>query len=95
MLNPQILWSSKLKEKDWEGCLSVPGIRALVPRAKQIQVSFHTRDGMPVTAFYEGFIARIIQHEIDHLAGLSFLERVDNNREMISEAEYKKRIQGS
>jgi peptide deformylase len=78
MLNPQILWQSAATDLFEEGCLSVPGIRCPVARAEQIRVRYLTRKGETVETDYAGFVARIIQHECDHLDGILMLERAEN-----------------
>jgi peptide deformylase len=90
MINPSFEALSENTEKDWEGCLSVPGIRALVPRFKDIRIAYTDEQGHPVEARLHGFVARIFQHEFDHLNGLVFLDRVENNRDIFSESEYLK-----
>jgi peptide deformylase len=92
MLNPEILWCSDESEKGWEGCLSVPGIRGPVSRSTKIGVRYMTRDGLPREEELEGFLARIFQHEYDHINGVVFLDRVNENRELISEREYQRMI---
>jgi peptide deformylase len=88
MINPELLWSSDEKEKGWEGCLSVPGIRGPVPRSIRIGVRYLTRDGALREEEMSGFLARIFQHEFDHISGKVFLDRVENNRELFTEREY-------
>jgi peptide deformylase len=92
IINPEIISHSKETKKDWEGCLSVPGIRGLVPRFKSIKVRYFARKGKIIEKSFNGFIARIFQHEYDHLEGITFLERMDNMKEIISEKEYQKMI---
>ena len=92
MINPEFEPLSNEKEKDWEGCLSIPGIRALVPRYRSIKISFLDRSGNRVVLNSEGFVARVFQHEYDHLDGIVYLDRVDNNQEIISEKEFLKMI---
>ncbi|MBI3342533.1 peptide deformylase [Candidatus Gottesmanbacteria bacterium] len=92
MINPTILSHSKEKKKDWEGCLSIPGIRGLIPRFTSIAIQYMDRSGKKVKGNFSDFIARIIQHEVDHLDGIMFLDRVENNREIISDKEYLKLI---
>jgi peptide deformylase len=92
MLNPEILWCSDESEKGWEGCLSVPGIRGPVSRSTKIGVRYMTRDGLLREEELEGFLARIFQHEYDHINGVVFLDRVNENRELISEREYQRMI---
>jgi peptide deformylase len=90
MINPEFTILSDHIEKDWEGCLSVPGIRALVPRYQNIGVTYTDKTGMTQQTQLEGFVARIFQHEVDHLDGMIYLDRVENNRDIISEAEFFK-----
>jgi peptide deformylase len=92
VINPEVLWVSEEKEKDWEGCLSVPGIRGMVPRPKEIKVRFTTRDGDTVERAFSGFAARVFLHENDHLDGLTWLDQVENNQDIVSEKEYLKAI---
>ena len=72
IINPEILFYSDEIEKDWEGCLSLPNLRAKVPRSERIEVRYFTRDGEEVQKVLEGFLARIFQHEFDHLNGCIF-----------------------
>jgi len=92
MLNPEILWRSDETEKGWEGCLSVPGMRGPVPRSVGIGVRYLTRDGTLCEEELNGFVARIFQHEYDHINGVVFLDRVEDNRELITEREYRRII---
>ena len=95
MINPQIVAHSSEMIKDWEGCLSVPGIRGLVPRYQTIEVEYTDRNGSSQKQELTDFIARIFQHEYDHLEGLVFLDRVENNQDLISEEEYQKSVVGN
>jgi peptide deformylase len=90
MINPVFEALSDEKEKDWEGCLSIPGIRALVPRYKAIQVQYNDEQGCAIEQKLEGFVARVFQHEADHLEGKVYLDRVENSADIISESEYLK-----
>ncbi len=92
MFNPQIEWMSEEIEKDWEGCLSIPGIRAKVPRSSSIRANFQSRDGKTVRLNLDGFIARIFQHEVDHLEGIVYLDRVENSADIFTEQEFLKQI---
>ena len=95
MINPQIVAHSSEMINDWEGCLSVPGIRGLVPRYQTIEVEYTDRNGSSQKQELTDFIARIFQHEYDHLEGLVFLDRVENNQDLISEEEYQKSVVGN
>jgi len=94
IINPEITSFSEEKEKDWEGCLSIPGIRGLVPRHKTIKVKYLIRDGKEVETELFDFVARIFQHELDHLNGIVFLDRLDSNKEIVTEKEYQTLISG-
>lgn len=90
IINPKILKYSEDKVKDWEGCLSIPGIRGLVPRYEWVNVEYTTRDGKLVRKTFKDFVARIFQHEYDHLEGIVFLDIMDSTQEIITEKEYQK-----
>lgn len=88
--NPRIRGSSPEIEKKWEACLSIPGIRGLVPRAMTIEVEYLTRRGEQRRAEYSDLLARIVQHEVDHLNGVVFLDRVEDSKDIITEKEYQR-----
>jgi peptide deformylase len=90
MINPSFQTLSDIREKDWEGCLSIPGIRALVPRHKEILINYTNQQGVLVKTRLEGFVARVFQHEFDHLEGKVYLDRVEDNRDIFAESEYLK-----
>src|SRR4051812_13801785 len=70
VVNPEIVERSDEIVKGWEGCLSIPGIRGNVPRHRRIRVRYRTLEGSEVDREFEGFVARVFQHEDDHLHGL-------------------------
>ena len=90
MINPQILSYSLETEKGWEGCLSVPMIRGQVPRYREIEVAYIDAQGDRQTIKLTGFVARIFQHEYDHLQGKVFIDRVESTLDLASEEEYQK-----
>jgi len=92
IINPRILAHSTSVVKGWEGCLSIPGIRGLVPRYEAIEVEYWHRDGKLRRQEFTDFIARIFQHEYDHLDGIVFLDRLESTQDIITEQEYQKRI---
>jgi peptide deformylase len=92
LINPQILARSMAMVTDWEGCLSVPGQRGLVPRHQAVTVAYTDRDGMAQTVEFTGFIARIFQHEYDHFQGKVFLDRAETPEAVVSEAVYQQII---
>ena len=80
LLNPVIVPLTEEREEGWEGCLSVPGLRGMVPRATRIRYTGCTPAGEPIERFAEGFHARVVQHECDHLAGVLYPMRVRDFR---------------
>jgi len=92
MINPTFQALSEQKHKDWEGCMSIPGIRALVPRFTHIEAMFTSQEGKLISQPFENFIARVFQHEYDHLNGMVYLDRVENSQDIISENEFNKQI---
>ena len=92
IINPEVLHYSKEKEKGWEGCLSVPSMRGLVPRHRQITVRYFDQQGNEQQKELTGFIARIFQHEIDHLDGLTFIDQLESTTDLISEVEWYKQF---
>ncbi len=76
LLNPVITPLGVEEESDWEGCLSVPGLRGVVPRFSRIRYSGFDQYGDPIERTVEGFHARVVQHECDHLIGKLYPMRI-------------------
>jgi peptide deformylase len=76
LLNPHITPIGSEEEEGWEGCLSVPGMRGVVPRAARIRYRGLDPDGGPIEREAEGFHARVVQHECDHLNGMLYPMRI-------------------
>src|SRR5262252_50798 len=76
LLNPTITPLTDEMDEGWEGCLSVPGLRGLVPRYTRIRYSGFDLDGRPIEREAEGFHARVVQHECDHLIGRLYPTRM-------------------
>lgn len=76
LLNPLITPLSADQSLDWEGCLSVPGLRGEVPRFSAIRYQGFSADGQPIDRTVEGFHARVVQHECDHLIGKLYPMRI-------------------
>jgi peptide deformylase len=76
IINPEIQVVGSDVVEDWEGCLSIPDIRGRVPRARQIVLRAVDRRGDPIEIAAQGFPARVIQHETDHLDGVLFFDRM-------------------
>ena len=79
-INPEIIESSREEETDLEGCLSLPGISCEVRRTKKIKFQALDPNGVKVVQELEGFPARVMQHEIDHLNGVLIVDRLDFNQ---------------
>jgi len=90
MINPKLLAYSTEVIKGWEGCLSIPGIRGLVARSQAIEVEYTDRNGKLQKLELTDFVARIFQHEYDHLDGVVFLDRLESNQDIVTEQEYQK-----
>jgi peptide deformylase len=76
LVNPVIVPLTNVEESGWEGCLSVPGLRGLVPRVARIRYQGFAPDGSPVLREADGFHARVVQHECDHLWGRLYPSRI-------------------
>ena len=76
LANPVIEKLSADREEDWEGCLSVPGLRGRVPRYRRIRYSGYDHKGNRIEREAEGFHARVVQHECDHLDGILYPQRM-------------------
>ncbi|MDH5571610.1 MAG: peptide deformylase [Gammaproteobacteria bacterium] len=80
LINPEILVLSNMQEDGWEGCLSVPGLRGLVPRYTQIEYRGFNQRGELIVRQASGFHARVVQHEVDHLDGILYPQRIKDLR---------------
>jgi len=78
MVNPVIEPLGEARSLGWEGCLSVPGLAGMVPRLERIRYRFQTLEGETVEREAEGFHARVVQHECDHLDGVLYPQRMDD-----------------
>jgi peptide deformylase len=87
IINPRILGVSKQIKKAYEGCLSIPGILGNVPRHVHVEVEYTNIQGDRIRARFSHFLARIFQHEFDHLQGIVYLDRI-TGRDIITEKEY-------
>ncbi len=76
LVNPVITPVGEEMEEDWEGCLSVPGMRGVVPRFKRLRYQGFDESGLPIDRSVEGFHARVVQHECDHLDGILYPMRM-------------------
>lgn len=92
MVNPEIVEASTEVEKGWEGCLSVPSMRGFVPRHKEVTVRYYNQKGQLQQVVLTDFVARIFQHELDHLNGLTFIDRLESTTDLMSESEWYQQI---
>jgi peptide deformylase len=89
-VNPEITPLTEMMDEDWEGCLSVPGLRGRVPRYTKIRLRAYNRQGKRVDFVAEGFHARVIQHECDHLQGKVYLDRMRDTSSLMFIEEFMK-----
>jgi peptide deformylase len=80
LVNPLITALTAEQDEGWEGCLSVPGMRGLVPRFRRVRYRGFDLEGKPIDRTVDGFHARVVQHEVDHLDGILFPQRVRDLR---------------
>jgi len=94
LVNPVVTPIGEEKEHAWEGCLSVPDLRGVVPRWKRLRLEALDRAGAPFTLEAEGFFARVIQHECDHLDGGVYLDRMEGLRTLSFLREFQRFVAG-
>jgi peptide deformylase len=90
LVNPEIAPNAEVKEEGWEGCLSIPDIRGMVPRYTDITVKALDRHGKPIERRLTGFAARVAQHETDHLDGVLFFDRMTSMQSLTYLDEYSR-----
>ena len=82
LVNPELTPLGEETEEGWEGCLSVPGLRGLVPRYQRLRYRGYDPHGLPIDRTVEGFHARVVQHEVDHLDGILYPMRIKDLRNL-------------
>lgn len=90
LINPKVVWASKESEKAPEGCLSIPGLEEVIKRSSAIRVEAVDIDGGSIELETEGLFARVLQHEIDHIDGILFVDRVSALKRRILMKKWKK-----
>ena len=90
LINPELTMVGEATDEGWEGCLSIPDIRGLVPRAPSVRVQAFDRTGKRVTFTASGLPARVIQHENDHLDGVLFFDRMRSLESLAFLEEYRR-----
>ena len=76
LINPTLTPVGEIQVEDWEGCLSVPGMRGLVPRYRELRYTGFDAAGTPIDRTVKDFHARVVQHEVDHLDGILYPRRI-------------------
>lgn len=94
LVNPVILSRSKKTVTGWEGCLSFPPMRGIARRYAAIKVSYCDARGRHIVRTIKGFPAVVFQHEIDHLNGIIYVDRLTSTKTLTTEAELAKRMRG-
>lgn len=84
LINPVIKNTSKNKVWEWEGCLSVPGLRGRIQRADEVEVEYQDIEGQRQNAIFSGFVARIFLHEYDHLIGKTWLDHISSTNNIMA-----------
>lgn len=90
LVNPVVTPLTDEMEEDWEGCLSVPDMRGMVPRHTAVRVQYLDREGRPADVVVKDFFARVVQHETDHLRGVVYLDRMRDLSTLTHIAEWNK-----
>src|SRR5499426_3130556 len=90
IINPELVPNAQKKEEGWEGCLSIPDIRGMVPRFTDITLRGLDREGKAVELQLKGFPARVAQHETDHLDGVLFFDRMTSMQSLTYLDEYSR-----
>jgi peptide deformylase len=88
VINPSIIGASEEMETGWEGCLSVPGFRAQVPRHLEVDAEYTDRRGRLRRERFSGFLARLFQHEFDHLDGILYPDRLPKGSALVTLEEF-------
>ncbi|HEX5757636.1 MAG TPA: peptide deformylase [Thermoanaerobaculia bacterium] len=94
VINPMLAPLAGELVYDWEGCLSIPGLRGLVPRHQRVRVRGFDRGGAAIDYVADGFEARIVEHEFDHLNGVVFLDRMRDLRSLAYAEEWAEFLAG-
>lgn len=92
-INPEIEFLTTEEQGFWEGCLSVPGLRGYVERPKKIKVKYLSDSGEHKEIIAEGFLATVLQHELDHLQGILYVDRVRDPKLLTYQEEFEQFIQ--
>ncbi|MCG8492057.1 MAG: peptide deformylase [Sneathiellales bacterium] len=87
LINPIVEGIGEANQLGWEGCLSVPGLRGLVPRFSSVHLKARDQEGQEIDQVIDGFYARVLQHECDHLSGILYPQRMTDLKLLVYEEE--------
>ena len=90
IINPKIIKTYGILSSEWEGCISGAELYAQVPRYKKLRLTWYDEKAVIHEQDFEGFIAHVIQHEVDHLNGVLFVDKVEDTKSYMTFKEYKK-----
>jgi len=94
-INRKITNYSKEKVKGWEGCLSIPGYRGVAPRSRSVTFEAFTLEGKKIEKTVHDFHARVIQHEVDHINGFFYMDRMEDLRHWMHLDEFEKYVEAN
>jgi len=92
-INPRIEFLTSETQGFWEGCLSVPGLRGYVERPEKVKINYLDREGNEQELIASGFLATVLQHELDHLNGILYIDRIKDSKHLSYQEEFDEFIQ--
>lgn len=92
-VNPRITYLTEEQQGFWEGCLSVPGLRGFVERPSKVRVNYLNEKGVEQELEAQGFLSTVLQHELDHLQGVLYIDRIKDPRLLAYQEEFEQFIQ--
>ncbi len=92
LVNPRVTAWTEEELEDWEGCFSIPNLVGRVRRPAAVTVEHVGSDGAPISSTFEGYLARVVQHEIDHLNGVLYVDKLTSTRTLTTLEHYRRRI---
>ena len=95
LINPVVIPLTTELEEDWEGCLSIPDLRGMVPRYTAVRLEAYDRSGAKLDVVAKEFFARVIQHETDHLSGIVYVDRMKDLSTLTHLTEWQKHWLGN
>ncbi len=92
-INPRVEFLTAETQGFWEGCLSVPGLRGFVERPEKVKVNYLDREGNEQELIASGFLATVLQHELDHLNGILYIDKIKDSKHLSYQEEFDEFIQ--